>query len=614
MIQNDEHEKPQLVQTARGFSVLYRTKYLYSKYNPRQSIVTQIAHLQIPDSTLIICLSPVLGYGLQELAEKLPTASYILAVECDQLLMRLSLDTADPACFSHQRFSYIRTDAVSEVIAKIESLPLFPFKKCMTLICSGGVQLYPDFYEKVRMYADEVISRFWKNRVTLMHLGRNYAHNSFRNLLSLAGLPIERSSVGSPVARASSADGSFADGSLADGCTYRLLSGSDRINKPILAVGAGPSLDSARDFIIKNRKAFFLLAVDAAAAGLLPDIVPDALVLVESQYWIDAAFIGLRKYRIPVFADLTASPRAIRACGGRVAFFCTEYAKLRYLPHLYRALQPLVLQPMGSVGLTALQLALMLTNPGVPVLHTGLDFAWQRGLTHAAGSSPVRKLFTEITRFESCYKLNFPNDTRQIAGKRGESYWTTSVLTGYAELYRHSFAGNGRVFDIGTVGCMLSGRQIRADEAVQLLADIRTPAADTDTPLPIAGDLCTGADVSRTGAETSGSKAAHSAASFWEPDTSGRPDSWLGSERQQAVRRYLQTEYESLSALAEHLRGKRRLPDGVMEQLLAERDYLYSHFPDAARGYSLNIGFLKRVSIELSYMLKYAPLLQDGLA
>ena len=585
MIQNDEHEKPQLVQTARGFSVLYRTKYLYSKYNPRQSIVTQIAHLQIPDSTLIICLSPVLGYGLQELAEKLPAASYILAVECDQLLMRLSLDTADPACFSHQRFSYIRTDAVSEVIAKIESLPLFPFKKCMTLICSGGVQFYPDFYEKVRMYADEVISRFWKNRVTLMHLGRNYAHNSFRNLLSLA-----------------------------DGCTYRLLSGSDRIDKPILAVGAGPSLDSARDFIIKNRKAFFLLAVDAAAAGLLPDIIPDALVLVESQYWIDAAFIGLRKYRIPVFADLTASPRAVRACGGRVAFFCTEYAKLRYLPHLYRALQPLVLQPMGSVGLTVLQLALMLTNPGVPVLHTGLDFAWQRGLTHAAGSSPVRKLFTEITRFESCYKLNFPNDTRQIAGKRGESYWTTSVLTGYAELYRHSFAGNGRVFDIGTEGCMLSGRQIRADEAVQLLADIRTPAADTDTPLPIAGDLCTGADVSRTGAETSGSKAAHSAASFWEPDTSGRPDSWLGSERQQAVRRYLQTEYESLSALAEHLRGKRRLPDGVMEQLLAERDYLYSHFPDAARGYSLNIGFLKRVSIELSYMLKYAPLLQDGLA
>ena len=188
------------------------------------------------------------------------------------------------------------------------------------------------------------------------------------------------------------------------------------------------------------------------------------------------------------------------------------------------------------------------------------------------------------------------------------------MLTGYAELYRHSFAGNGRVFDIGTEGCMLSGRQIRADEAVQLLADIRTPAADTDTPLPIAGGLCTGADVSRTGTETSGAKAAHSAASFWYPDTPGRPDSWQGSERQQAVRRYLQMEYESLSALAEHLRGKHRLPDGVMEQLLAERDYLYSHFPDAARGYSLNIGFLKRVSIELSYMLKYAPLLQDGLA
>ena len=92
MIQNNEHEKPQLVQTDRGFSVLYRNKYLYSKYNPQQSIVSQIARVDIPDSTLVICLSPVLGYGLPELEEKLPASSYILALECDQRLMRLSLD------------------------------------------------------------------------------------------------------------------------------------------------------------------------------------------------------------------------------------------------------------------------------------------------------------------------------------------------------------------------------------------------------------------------------------------------------------------------------------------------------------------------------------------
>ena len=38
--------------------------------------------------------------------------------------------------------------------------------------------------------------------------------------------------------------------------------------------------------------------------------------------------------------------------------------------------------------------------------------------------------------------------------------------------------------------------------------------------------------------------------------------------------------------------------------MIAERDYLYGHFPDAARGYSLESGFLKRISIELAYLLK----------
>ena len=336
--------------------------------------MAQIASLQIPDSTLILCLSPVLGYGLKELAKKLPASSYLLALECDQVLMRFSLEHCDFSPFVQQRFSYIRTDSVAEALKKIESLQLFPFKKCIALSCSGGVQLNQTFYDNVRLYADEIISRFWKNRITLMHLGRNYAHNTFRNLLSLARSlaksparqmtgSLTRSLVRSP--ESSPAEFS-ALGVPSSKRNFQLLTGDERIRKPLLVAGAGPSLDTARDFIIKNRNSFFLLAVDAAAAALLPDIQPDAIVLVESQYWIDSAFIGLCKYGIPVFADLTASPRALQVCGGNVYFFCTEYARLKYLERLYQTLQPLILLPMGSVGLTALQLALALAAPRLP--------------------------------------------------------------------------------------------------------------------------------------------------------------------------------------------------------------------------------------------------------
>ena len=551
MIDIIENEKPRLIQTGRGFSVLYRNKYLYSKYNPQQAMAAQVSALECADSMLVLCFSPVLGYGLQELSQRLSASSAILAVECDQLLMRFSLENAAPACFTDERFFYIRTDSVSEVMKKIESLPAFPFKKCISISCSGGVQLYRTFYDTVRLYAGEVISRFWKNRITLMHLGRNYVHNTFRNLLSLAD----------------NCGVSMQCGAAAwdNNCRFRLLTDNDRIYKPVLVAGAGPSLDSARDFLIKNRNAFFLLAVDAAAAALLPEIRPDAVVLVESQYWIDSAFIGFKKYGIPVFADITASPRALRACSGSISFFCTEYAQLRYLSSLYQALQPLILQPLGSVGLTAVQLALTLAAPSLPVLHTGLDFAWQSGFTHAAGASPIKKLLAETNRIESLYKLNVSADVRQISGKQGASYRTTPVLTGYADLYRHIFAGNNRLIDIGRVGCSLTAcSPVGQAEAEKLLTDAYKRFADTETDfeaLRCRGD-------------------------------------------RQTVQTYLTGEAESLTALTGHLQGKCRLSDDALEQLLAERDYLYSHFPDAVRGYSLNLGFLKRISIEAAYILK----------
>ena len=561
MINDNEYEKPLPVQTSRGFSVLYRNKYLYSKYNPQAAITAQIASLQIPDSTLILCLSPVLGYGLKELMEKIPSSSYILALECDQMLMRFSLDHCDFSPFAHQRFSYIRTDSVAEVLKKIESLPLFPFKKCLALSCSGGVQLYKEFYDGVCLYADEVISRFWKNRITLMHLGRNYAHNIFRNLLSLAG--------------------ASAHCAQPDNRRFCFLTGTERIFKPILVAGAGPSLDTARDFIIKNRKSFFLLAVDAAAAALLPDIRPDAIVLVESQYWIDSAFIGLQKYDIPVFADLTASPRALQACGGNVYFFCTEYARLRYLERLYRMLRPLILPPMGSVGLTAVQLALILTDSRLPVLHTGLDFAWQTGLTHARGSSPIKKLFAEICRTESPYRLNISTGMQRISGKRGLSYWTTAVLSGYAELYRHTFSGNERIIDIGTKGCSLDRRQTDMAEAERML----TNAGLSDASMPVFG-------IGKSNTNTDGMLFDSACATS------------ISTDRHKTLCSYLADEVEALTMLNDHLQGKRRLTEQEMESLFAERDYLYSHFPDAARGYSLDLGFLKRAGIELRYLLK----------
>lgn len=569
MINSETYQKPLLIQTGRGFSVLYRNKYLYSKYNPQATISAQCASLVIPNSTLLVCFSPLLGYGLEQLFEKLPASSYLLAVECDQNLMRLSLDSGNFSIFAGRNFSYIRTNSVPEVLRKVETLPLFPFKKCITLSLSGGTQLYTSFYDSVARYVEDLISGFWKNRITLMQLGRNYVHNTFRNLLSLKECTADASRM----------------------CRLRLLKGSERIDKPVLVVGAGPSLDSMRTFIRTYRSLFFLLAVDAAAPALLPDIIPDAIVLVESQYWIDSVFIGLKSYQIPVFADITASPRALKASGGQVYFFCTEYARLQYLARLYQALKPLILQPMGSVGLMAVQLALALTVPTIPVLHIGLDFAWRAGLTHAAESSVAKKLFAETNRIQSLYSASACVDMQRVTGKQEDFYWTRPILARYAALYRQAFCGVARIIDVSPEGCMLNTRKADVSEIVRILIYCESHDAGLQAAEHAQSD-------SGNGDQAPCLLKRGLSLTLQESTVGNR------STHYNLISAYLAEELQRLTALHEYLREGVPLSEKQAEQLIAECDYLYSHFPDAARGYSLDSGFLKRTSIELRYLLK----------
>ena len=85
-------QKPCLVNTAQGFSVSYKDKLLYSKYAPNKAILQTVTSLNLLPGTLILCLSPVLPYGLLELASKLPKDSLMLGIEADLNLYDFIID------------------------------------------------------------------------------------------------------------------------------------------------------------------------------------------------------------------------------------------------------------------------------------------------------------------------------------------------------------------------------------------------------------------------------------------------------------------------------------------------------------------------------------------
>lgn len=535
-------ERPSLVDTGKGFSVLYQNRYLYSRHDPSRNPAHIVQSLPIRSETLFVCISPLLGYGLQELLEKLPPSCLVLGLECDQNLMAFSSAHLCEKIKTNPLFKYIRTSSSEQALDYIDSLSFMPFRRCVRIDLSGGSALNPDFYARTVSLVDEYISRYWRNHVTLMKLGRNFARNFFRNIPLL-------------------------------GDSYAIT--ARMANRPVFVAGAGPSLDEALPFIREHRSRLCLLAVDTALPSLADArIVPDAIVLVESQFWIERAFAGSRDSRIPVFADLTARNQAIRATGGDVFFFVSEYAKTRYLKRfISKGSSPQVIPPLGSVGLSALYLAGIISKADSPVFFTGLDFSWGRGFTHSRGAPSVREIMRTSARLNPVSPMiaSEASQVTKAAGKQGKEVLTDPALSGYAKLCGACFAASATQYiDLGVTGMDTGIAHMSFARAKDLLdgmnpvSDNRSDAIEKRKFLPSSESI----------------------------------EKFLDEERNKLE--YLRG---ILTGTLKEDRNEEETKKTVMT-LVGEMDYLFLHFPDSYLGFSDKPDFLKRVRIELEYFLK----------
>lgn len=541
---------PRLVDTGRGYSVVYKSRHLYSRYNPENGSVRAVMSADLRPETLFLCISPVLGYGLAWLLDHLPPESFVLALESDQSLMALSAEKLERGVREHPRFRYIRTSSTRRVLETIDSLTFGPFRRCVRIDLSAGASLDADFYAETTSAIDEYISRYWKNRLTLMRLGRNYARNLYANTRLLPGsLPFARESV----------------------------------QRSIFVAGAGPSLEGMLAFIREHRQELYVLAVDAACPVLSDGgIRPDALVLVESQYWIGKAFTGFAGSRIPVFADLTARPDAVRATGGPVTFFLSAYAQARFISRFRDTCAPLLIPPLGSVGLVALHLARLLAAPGWPILSAGLDFSWTAGFTHARGAPPVRDAHSRANRLcpAPCSLPSCADGVFSVPGKDGKPVYTDPPLSGYAALCAAEFSGSG----------------------ISSLAPSGLPDGLARMSLPEAAVLVNGQE------ERNAGRPRGAGGSGWTDGQSPVPAD------AETVARFLDGERSRILELRSLLTGGPAgqvssgpgIPDipERIQHLTREMDCLWLHFPDGYRGMSDDTAFLKRVRIELEYLLK----------
>ena len=558
----------------RGFSVIYRDKTLLSRIDPVAQGERLAAAIPVKERTLYFCPSPVYGYGLSLFLARLQNElqqknSAVLCIEADENLFKISEKAFKELNGNADSSLYSNTNGSLQVLALTnastpESLCSFVqktwgervFRRVEVMRLTGGWQLYPELYDDLAGTLRRKIAREWSNAMTLIRLGRLYTRNMICNLASLPD---------------SENINTFNFGS-----------------SPVLVLGAGLSLDpllnelsvlSGGKMSGPGHRRFRIICVDTCIPALLDrQIIPDLAVILESQHWNLRDFTGARNQKIDAALDLSALPASTRVLGGKRFFFTTPWTELKLFGRLKDAgLLPESFVPLGSVGLSAVALALQLGSG--PVFTGGIDFAYTLDSYHARSTPGYKDREKSQNRFRSILNAAAVAERSfTTLSKTGIAVRSDPVMRNYQNLFAEEFGGNPRLMDISGPGLPLGIKTVSAGEAFAVL----------------------------NGGKESGLN---------------RPPVHPGMSgiQREKIAAFVRQEIDALEALKQIMTGEDGAGLARMEELLDALDYLWAHFPDCAgrggcRPQGTDIGFLKRVRAEIEPFLKLWNMTLDELS
>ena len=579
-----QNQKPCLVNTAQGFSVSYQNKFLYSKYAPSKAILQTVSTLNLLPGTLILCLSPLLPYGLLELITKLPDNCILLGIEVDSNLREfingyqiqnelVYTNTLESSIIKNWqelnntgKFTFLSKEEIYDLPVILnkknyitENGFSFPtagsFRRVLCINCSAGTTLHSDFYSQLEEACTNAIMTFWSNRVTLTKFGHNYSKNFFNNLALLPQTsPIE---------------------------SYFYS-----VSKSIIVFGAGQSIDKGIEQLKGHEKESYILCADTALQPLLQNgITPDGVFIEEAQQIITKAFIGTIKSGTHIFAGLSSIPSLAHTFPLKdISFFTTLYADASFIHNLQDSnLLPPANNPFGSVGLTAVYYALKFRkNDKVPVFIYGLDFSFTAGITHGKGTPAHTNRLLSTNRLTPLQNYASSFSSTKIANdKKGSKTFTTHILSSYANTFNSLFQNEKNLFDAADSGLSLMIPQKKPCYADNWCADSRVKP-DYDNTVPNHDN-------------TVSDYATIQKQSFSCPT------------RESQIFQFFKAEAAALTELKNILTGKIQLSEeesnNKIMELIEAREYLYLHFPDGYKA-STELSFLKRIRAELEIFLK----------
>jgi len=458
-----DRELPRVTIEDGGTQVYYRGRNLYSPSGPQAAARRRASLVELQPQSLVFVPCPLLCYGIDSLAARLPESSRLLCVETDEALMAVTLDNLPSNLREDPRIQFIRTDSAEQITAFVhERLRIGRFRRLIIAPLNAGYSMNSGRYRMLTEALDREIRVHWQNRLTGAFFGRLWVRNLLANIGQIA-LGMEITSPPHP-------------------------------DSPIVVAGAGESLEAVLPWLRRLRSRFFLIAVDTALPALFQSgIEADLAVTVEAQWANLQDFVPLGDgCKLHLLADLSGSPAPLRlpACGSR-SIFLSRFSECRIVDEIEeRRLAGAVIPPLGSVGVAAVHLARRLSD-GLLLL-AGLDFSYRPGKPHARGTATHNLQLRSATRLTGDLLFASSIGRRRLSSAmlRREGFVTDTVLLSYARDLSSLIEQDGRIQVLGDPGVDLGAAVVARPERFEAILREesgrgRGPGRESDSTLRI---------------------------------------------------------------------------------------------------------------------------------
>lgn len=361
---------------------------------------------EVPPQTLLLVVSPLMGYGIPDTASMLPPSSAILLVEIEPALFLLK--DHPKSVFPHllnRNVAYV-SSSESALRSADSFIHRLAIRRIETAHLTGGSRLHKEVYRLLEDALQDSIRRFWTNRGTQIALGRRWVANLARN-------------------------------SLAASRPLREL--APRITESVVLIGAGGNLDIHRDWLATLQGGPTLMALDTALPALADArIQPDIVFSMDGQLVNAYDLLPWKWNTTSLIADLSVHPSIPRRFEtNRRFFFASRFADCSLFDCPLTEHVP-VIPPRGSVAPAAVELLVRHLNVRT-IVTVGIDFWYRAPRSHALMSGPDRRMRATMHRLGHIdgYPALYSRPLSTARLRDGQSVRSDAILADHAGQMKH---------------------------------------------------------------------------------------------------------------------------------------------------------------------------------